>query len=646
MRFEQRWPILAWGAALGLAFSTHAWAYQEAPGLAEKVAAGELPPVDERLPENPEVIEPHESVGVYGGTINRGLVGGNDHNNILRIIGPQGLVRWNIDYTEVIPNLAESWEVSDDGTEFTFHLRPGIKWSDGTPFTADDIMFFVEDLLNHEEFYKGAVPRAYSAGGETMTAERIDDHTVTFKFAAPYGGFLDQLATPLGQHPVLWAKHYCSQFHPDYNDDLQPLLNEYQASDWIDLFSQRCGDIEIPPRWGNPERPVLDPWMVAEPYTGGSVRVVLERNPYFWQVDSEGNQLPYIDRVAFNLHQNAESLILAVIGGEIDLQSRHIDAPANRPVFFENAESGGYEIYNLVPDDANSTGIYLNLTHKDPVIREIFNNKDFRIALSHGIDRDEIIELVYFGLGEPWQTSPLPDHPLYNEQLATQFTEYDPDKANSLLDSIGLAERDSNGVRLMPDGRPLSLEVDIIPAMNPERADVMELIAQQWQDIGVDLRLNAMDRTLFFERDTSNEHEISVWGLASGLNPELDARGIIPIHNHGSRFAIPWAQWYLSGGEQGEEPPQDMKERLELLDEHAKTLDPQKRRELFAEILQRSADGFEVMGVSTAPMGVGVKDRDLRNVPETMPGAWMYPTPAPSLPQQYYFVEGADDHES
>ncbi|MEO1018759.1 MAG: ABC transporter substrate-binding protein, partial [Pseudomonadota bacterium] len=609
-----RLGVIGIGFVLGIALAGPAAAYQQAPSLDARVQAGELAPVDERLPDNPEIIEPYESVGVYGGTIKRGLVGGNDHNNILRIIGPQGLVRWNLDYTVVIPNLAESWEVNEDGTEYTFYLRPGTRWSDGTPFTTDDVMFFVDDLLNHGEFYKGAVPRAFAAGGEPMTAEKIDDHTVRFKFTTPYGGFLQQLATPLGQHPVLWAKHYCSQFHPDYNENLQPLLDQYQASDWIDLFYQRCGDIEIPPRWGNSERPVLDPWVITEPYTGGAVRVVLERNPYFWQVDTEGNQLPYVDRLAFDLHQSAEGLVLAAIGGDIDLQSRHIDAPANRPVFFENAENGGYEIYNIVPEDAISTGIFLNLTHKDPVIRELFNAKDFRIALSLGIDRDEIIQLVYFGQGEPWQTSPLPNHALYNEQLAKQHTEYDPAKANEMLDSIGLTEKGSDGIRLLSDGRRLSLEVDVIPALNPERTDVMELVAQQWRDIGVELRLNAMDRTLFFERDTSNEHEISVWGVASGLNPELDARGIIPIHNHGSRFGIPWAQWYLSGGEQGEEPPQDMKERLELLDQHAKTIDPQQRREIFAEILQRSADGFEVFGVSTAPMGGGIKDKDLRNV--------------------------------
>ncbi len=641
---RQRCGLSIAGLSLSLVLALPAWAYQEAPQLATKVEAGELPPVDERLPDNPEMITPYESVGIYGGTIKRGLVGGNDHNNILRIVGPMGLVRWNLDYTEVIPNLAESWEISDDGTEYTFHLRPGTKWSDGVPLTADDIMFFVDDLLNNEEFYKGSAPRAYLAGGETMTAEKIDDYTVTFKFAAPYGGFLEQLATPLGQHPLLWAKHYCSQFHPDYNDDLQPLLDQYQASDWIDLFYQRCGDIEIPPRWGNPDRPVADPWMITEPYTGGAVRVVMERNPYFWQVDTGGNQLPYIDRIAFDLYQSAEGLILAVIGGDIDLQTRHIDAPANRPVFFDNAEQGGYEIFNLVQDDANAAGIFFNLTHKDPVIRELFNNKDFRIALSLAIDRPEIIDLVYFGQAEPWQTSPLPDHALYNEQLAKQYTEYDPEKANELLDSIGLTERGSDGIRLLPDGRRLSLEVDIIPALNPERTDVMELISQQWADVGVQLRLNPMDRTLFFERDTGNDHEISVWGVASGLNPELDARGIIPIHPHGSRFGVPWAQWYLSGGTQGEEPPQDMKERLELLDQHASTLDPEKRHEIFAEIMQRSADGFEVIGVSTAPMGAGIKDKDLRNVPDTMPGAWMYPTPSPSLPQQYYFVEGADDH--
>ncbi len=184
-------------------------AYQDAPMLQGKG----LPLVAERLPDQPEVIKPLQEVGSYGGTMRRFLSGSNDHNSILRFGGRQGLTRWKADFSQVIPNVAESWELNDDSSEFTFHLRKGMKWSDGHPFTADDIVFFVDDLLHNKDFYPNP-PARYVIAGETMTAEKIDDHTVTLKFAASYGTFLTELATPLAQEPVLWAKHFCQQYHP------------------------------------------------------------------------------------------------------------------------------------------------------------------------------------------------------------------------------------------------------------------------------------------------------------------------------------------------------------------------------------------------------------------------------------------------
>ena len=209
-----------------------AYAYQDAPMLADKG----LPPVAERLPDAPEVITPLESVGVYGGTIRRMLSGSNDHNSILKFMSPQGLTRWKPDFSGVVPNVAERWEVNEAGSEFTFYLRKGMKWSDGAPFTADDIMFFVEDLLNNPEFYPNA-PARFVVAGQTMQAEKIDDYTVTLKFAAPYGTFLTELATPLAQEPVLWAKHYCQQFHPKYNADVQAMVDATEAvEDWAGLY--------------------------------------------------------------------------------------------------------------------------------------------------------------------------------------------------------------------------------------------------------------------------------------------------------------------------------------------------------------------------------------------------------------------------
>lgn len=627
------------GAAVGLVLGPlSAWAYQEAPMLAEKVSAGQLPAVDDRLPENPEVVTPIDGVGKYGGTLRRQLGGSNDHNSILRIVSPQGLTRWKADFSEIVPNVAESWEANADSSEFTFKLRKGMKWSDGEPFTADDVMFFVEDLLNNEEFYPSP-PGNFAVNGERMQAEKIDDHTVKLKFAGPYGLFLQMLATPLAQEPVLWAKHYCQQFHPKYNPDIAKLVADTPGvDDWPSLFKLKCGEVEAPNRWGNAARPTLDPWVVTEEaYTAGATRVVMSRNPFFWQVDTAGNQLPYIDSLAMGVSQDNQALVLEGVAGNIDMQRRRLDNLGNKPVLSEAAAKGGFKLYEVDNSASNTMAIHLNLTHKDPVMRQVLNDRNVRIALSLGIDREEIIDIVYQGVGEPWQIGPKKSQPLYNEQLATQFTEYDPEKANELLDAAGLDKRDGEGFRLLPDGRRFTFNVQYTGIEQPDWGDALEIIKQQWKEIGVDVNSTSVERSIYYSRGEANEHDFMVWGSPGGLDPYFDPRDFFPIHPQASWHAIPWVRWYLTGGKEGEEPNESNKKRLQLYDQFKQTADPAKQQELFGEILQIAADEFEVFGISTAPNLFGVVNTKLRNVPAVIPGSWMYPDPGPTLPQTYYF---------
>jgi peptide/nickel transport system substrate-binding protein len=624
-------------ALLSLAPAAMAAAQKEAPELAELVAAGKLPPLEQRTGSEPEVVTPLEGVGTYGGQLRYGLRGSSDHNNILRMVGPQGLVRWNPTYTEIVPNVAREVEVSDDGTTFTFHLREGMRWSDGAPFTADDILFNMQDIV-----LAGAlapIPPRYMSGGEPVKVEKIDDATVRFTFAAPYGDFLAELASPLGQHPVLYPKHYCSQFLPSYNPKVDELVKAANASDWQNLFLAKCGDIEIPARWGNPEKPTLDPWIVVEPYVGGATRVVLARNPYFWQVDPDGSQLPYVDELVSPIAQDVESLILEAVGGKIDFQIRHLDAPANRPVLAENREKAGYEFVQASSVGGTNMIINLNLTHKDPELRELFNKKDFRVALSLGMDRQAIIDTALLGVGEPWQQGPFEDHPNFHEKVSTQYLEFDPDEANRLLDSIGLDRRGPDGTRLLPSGRPLRFKIDVIPTLQPEQVDMLELIEQQWAEIGVDMDVNPLERTFFYERTSnSNDHDAAVWGGQASWVPGEIPQQLVPVH-HDSRWGIPWSLWYKSGGTEGEEPPPSVKERMRLYDEARGTADPEKRRELIRQIADIAAEEFEVMGVSKALPTYGIRKTALKNVPEAMPSSWYYPTPAPTLLTTWYWAE-------
>ena len=416
-------------AAAGLA-----QAAKEAPALAKLAADGKLPPLAERLPANPLVVQPSRRSARYGGTLRRGLRGCADHNGILRMVGNQGLVRWNLDFTEVLPNVAERWDVNADSTEFTFHLRKGMKWSDGKPFTADDIVFSIEDCAKNTELYKSP-PSTLVIGGKACTVDQGRRRRPSSSPSpGPYALFLEQLATPLGQHPTLFAKHYCSQFHPKYNAERRRPGEGGQPV----RLGRRCSapsaaTSRFPSRWGNADKPTLDPWVIKEPYSGGATRVVMERNPYFWQVDTDGNQLPYIDQ--HHLQHLAGRRVADArrdLRASIDIQERHIDSlPEQADAVAEHAEG------RLPADRARSAPrrqqvqIYLNITHKDPKMREMFANKEFRKALSLGINRKEIIDIVYLGQSEPYQTGPRPGHPWYHEKLARQFTEFNAAEANA-----------------------------------------------------------------------------------------------------------------------------------------------------------------------------------------------------------------------
>lgn len=613
-----------------------AQAAKEAPALAKLAAEGKLPPLAERISANPMVIKV-EKVGRYGGSLRRGLRGSSDHNGILRMVGNQGLVRWNLAFTEVLPNVADKWEVNGDSTEFTFYLRKGMKWSDGKPFTADDIVFSIEDCAKNTELYKSA-PSPIVINGKPGTATKIDETTVKFSFPSSYALFLEQMATPLGQHPTLFAKHYCSRFHPKYNPGVADLVKAANLSDWGTLFRARCGDIEIPSRWGNPEKPTIDPWVVKEAYTGGATRVVMERNPYFWQVDSAGNQLPYIDRLTFNISQDVESLMLDAISGRIDLQERHLDTLQNKPTLSQNMQKGGYRLIELINSSSQQVQIYLNMTHKDAKMREMFANKEFRRALSLGMNRKEIIDLVYLGQSEPHQTGPRPGHPWYHAGLSKQFTDFDTAQANAILDKLGYAKKDSAGFRLRPDGQKVFFAIDVIPTLYPDHVDALELVKRHWAEIGVDVKVNTIERALYYTRGDNNDHDAAVWPGPGGLDPMLDPRDYLAQHTQGSRYALPWAQWYVSGGKDGQEPPESQKQRMKLYDQARATADLQKRGELMKQVFDLTAEAFETIGICLAVNAFGICKNNLQNVPPRYPNAWSWPNPGPALPQQFFFT--------
>jgi peptide/nickel transport system substrate-binding protein len=511
-----------------------------------------------------------------------------------------------------------------------------MKWSDGKPFTADDVVFAIEDCAKNTELYK-SVPSQLSIGGKPCQVTKVDDHTVKFTFVSAYALFLEQLATPLGQHPTLFPKHYCSQFHPKYNPKAAEQAKAANFSDWAANFRARCGDIEIPSRWGNAAKPTLDPWVITEPYTGGATRVVMERNPYFWQVDQTGQQLPYIDRLSFSIAQDVESLMLDALSGKLDIQERHIDSLQNKPTLTQNMQKGGYRLIELIASGAQQVQIYLNLTHKDPAMRQMFGNKEFRQALSLGINRKEIVDIVYLGQSQPYQTGPRPGHPWHHPKLSTQFTEHDPKQANALLDKLGYNKRDAQNFRLRPDGKRVFFAIDVIPTLSPDAVDSLELIKRHWADIGVDIKVNTIERALYYTRGDNNDHDAATWPGPGGLDPVLDSRDYLAQHPQGSRYGIPWTLWYVSNGKDGQEPPESQKRRMRLYDQARATADIKRRGELMKEVFDLAADAFETIGVCLAVNSFGIARNNLQNVPKSYPNSWSWPNPGPALPQQFFF---------
>ncbi|MFD6950551.1 ABC transporter substrate-binding protein [Nocardiopsis sp. TSRI0078] len=604
----------------------------EAPMLAELVESGDLPPLEERLPDEPLVVEPHDRVGVYGGEWNTAILGVGDWPWLGRTVGYENLSRWDPEWEEAIPNLAESWEYNEDATELTFTLRAGLRWSDGEPFTSDDVVFAFNDIFNNEDL----TPVAASEPG---TAEKVDEQTFTITFSEP-----DALwaGSDLLQYQVVTKpKHYLERFHIDHNPDADELAEEEGYTDWVEMFEDKAGVIDSARYWQNPDIPTMYPWQVVEPLAD-SGRMVLERNPYYWKVDTEGNQLPYIDRVVFDILPDEEVMLVRALNGEFDMHSRHFNTLENRPALAEGREAGGYGFFELQPAEMNTAMISLNLTHEDEELRRTFNDRDFRVALSHAVNRQDIIDVVYRGQGEPWQGAPRENSPFHDEELAKQYTEYDPDLANEILDEAGYGERGSDGFRLSPRGEKVSFTLSVPTGFRPDIVDSMEMVVGFWQELDIDVELNTEDRSLWQSRRENNEHDANVWSGDNGMMDAMyDPRWYAPTQSGESNFGIPWAQWYVSDGQdsRAQEPPAEVRDHLELYDAVQAEPDPEARIELMREFLAVSQEQFYAMGVSLSPPGYGIVANHFHNVPESMYSSGNYNDPGPTNPEQYFIEE-------
>jgi ABC-type dipeptide/oligopeptide/nickel transport system permease component/ABC-type transport system substrate-binding protein len=598
----------------------------EAPILAELVKAGRLPPLQERLGEKtgeewlcePCVMQGVDGIGNYGGTWRRILSSAADMKWITYRGSYSGLVRFSPQGMPIVPHLAKSYTISPDNKEFTFYLRRGVKWSDGQPFTADDIMYWYKwECLDKD--IMASPPKYMKVKGRYGKAIKVDDYCVKFVFPEPYGLFIQRMAQSSWEMTSS-PEHYLSKYHPNHpsRDD--------------DLINRRMQALKLPSRsatyknvkdYLNPEHPRMWPWVYRTYKANPPWNVV--RNPYYWVVDTQGNQLPYLDRILFE-QKEGEMFKISLSKGEVSMQWQY-NLYADYTLFMTQRKKYDYELYHWWSGESTYV-IYPNLNMRVDAERpeekakaELINNKLFRRALSLAIDRQKIIDAVYNGLGRPFQNMPEPSSLFYDAGNFAKYTEYDPAAANRLLDELGLSKRDYEGYRTLPDGSRLTFFHNIGTGTN---AGISQFVIDDWAAVGLRVLIRSQGAALFDTEFKALRHEIDWWS-GNGSFPMLDPDPFVPTGR--AQYAYGFGQWNFRGGLYGDpnvkrlpgaiEPPPDhpLRKAMEIYDRAVAESDPMRQKAVFSEAIAMSADNLWSMNIATAPPQLVVVKNGFRNVP-------------------------------
>jgi peptide/nickel transport system substrate-binding protein len=595
--------------------------YAEAPALAQQVQAGKLPSLDQRLPATPQVVQPVQQVGQYGGTWRLAWKGPADFHAYGRENYDQ-MLRWPRDPKDQIgPGLAEKWEFNADGSQLTLTLRKGLKWSDGQPFTTDDIVFWWNDIAQDTNLYP-APPPEWVISGKPMTLEAQSPETIALKFAAPNGMALRMLAFHGCQWPLNFErfgffapKHYLTQFHPKYNNG----ANDYK------VFSDKADDL-------NPDRPSMTAWHVTQ-YGPGAPQLIADRNPYYWRVDPQGNQLPYIDQLRLDLVENNEAINLKAVNGELDMQFRNIDI-AKYSLLQENKDKNGYRVSRW--DDANGSPVsfFVNQTIDDSELRPVFQDLHFRQALSYAIDRKQINQVSYFGLGKERNALLIPESQYYTPDIEAMYADYAPEKANQLLDDMGL-KKGADGYRSLPSGKPLELTLETIETSGAN-FDAIDLVRKGWDAVGLKVAVKSSERSVFWTRATGNQVQIAEWGTDRALEPFVDPIYLFP-YDERSWMAPQYGIWYSTQGKKGEKPEGPLAQAQELFNQFKATVDPAKQVDLGKQIVQLAHQNLWTIETVGALPSIPVIKNSMANVPDKAVTDWIYMSPGNLDPSQFYF---------
>ena len=618
--FTRRILALALGAALGGLGALPAAAVtqlQESLFWAEEVEAGDLPPIDQRLPDQPLVVDLQakgRQLGIPGGTLRTMVTRDKDIRQMV-VYGYARLVGYDEKYN-LVPDLLAAYE-NEGNRRYTLHLRPGHKWSDGAPFTSADFAYWWEDVANNPLLSPAGPPDFMRAGGELPRMRFPDPQTVVIEWDHPHPSFLQTLAQ--ARPPFIYRPaHKLKPFHEKYADPaaLKAAVSEARVKSWAALHNK----LDNMYKFDNPDLPTLQPWMNAT--AGKKIRHIFVRNPYYHRIDTNGVQLPYIDVVEMEIV--APGLVAAKANaGETDLQGRGLDFHDASILRKGETEGGNYRTLLWNTGVASQIAIYPNLNYEDDIWRALLRDVRLRRALSLAIDRATINRALYFKLAQPAAMSVLPASAFYDEAHRDAWAQHDIDRANQLLDDIGLTARDGEGYRKLPDGRRMELVVETA-GERQEVENALQIVTDNWRDIGIKLVMRPLDRDILRNRVFAGTTMASVWyGWDNGIPQPYTAPDYLAPRDQVFLAWPKWGQHYQTNGAAGEPP--DLPEAQRLMDLAAAweaATEEEERSAIWREMLAIHADQIYGIGIlNQAPQPIVVSNR-LRNVPEKALWAW------------------------
>ena len=584
--------------------------FLETPMFEAAVAAGKLPPVKKRLPEEPFLLKTGQQgfqPGKHGGSL-RLLMGRKKDTRQLVVYGYARLVGYDKNFN-FVPDILKKFEVKH-GRIFTLHLRKGHRWSDGHPFTSEDFRYYFEDVATNKKIANESLPQVMLVEGKPPLFEVLDKHTVRYTWHKPNPFILPRLA---GARPIYLYRpaHYLKKFHIKYTPlrTLEVLVKKAKKRNWVALHyivGQQYKNV-------NPELPSLQPWvLVTKP---PAKRFNFLRNPYYHRVDMNGRQLPYINDVKVNV-TSSKLIPIKAGAGETDLQSRGLNF-TNYTLLKRSEKKFGYSTKLWRTAKGARWAIYPNLNFRDMEWRKLFRNVNFRRALSIAIDRHEINQVFYYGLARETNNSVLRESPLFDEKFANRWSQFDLNTANQMLDDLGLVKRNSKGFRLLPNGQPMELTV-VFSTEENEPSDILELVSDTWRKIGIKVLSKPLHREVMRNRIFSGNVQMSIWsGLENGIpNASSSPAELAPTSQQQLQWPM-WGQYLETGGKSGQAIDMKVPQKLfELKDAWREARSEGDRIKIWHEMLDTyTSNVFSIGIIASVPQVVLVNSR-LQNVPD------------------------------